>query len=57
MKKVIKIYRTTNGDFQIRIPRYMAQELNLGKETHLDIENKTENEIVLKKLKKSQKKC
>ena len=56
MKKVIKIYRTSMGDLQVRIPRYMAQEINLAKESHLEIENIKDNKIILKKVEKKVKK-
>lgn len=53
MRKVIKIYRTSENDLQIRIPRYMAQDNNLSKESHLEIENIKDDVIILRKVKKN----
>lgn len=53
MKKVIKIYRTADEDLQVRIPRYMVQELNLLKESYIEIENTRDDKIILKKVKKN----
>lgn len=56
MKKTIKIYKVKNGGVQIRIPLWMAQELELFGEEKLEIENKLTGEIILKKIKKNVKK-
>ncbi len=56
MKKTIKIYKVNNGGVQIRIPLWMAQELELFGEEKLEIENKLTGEIILKKIKKNVKK-
>lgn len=53
MRKVIKIYRTSENDLQIRIPRYMVQDIELDKESHLEIENTKDDKIILRKVKKN----
>lgn len=56
MKKIIKVYKVYDGGFHVRIPLYMARELDLLGEDSLEIENKPSGELILKKIEKNIKK-